>query len=77
MVGFANPVTFELGIRQKILTDEGRDQPIMLILSHGPVLIKVPILCSKFKNKNCAWSIITICIQICMNKSLLIANNLE
>ena len=29
------------------------------------------------KNKNCAWSIITIFIQIYMNKSLLIADNIE
>ena len=28
------------------------------------------------KNKNCAQSIITICIQICMNKSLFIADHI-
>ena len=58
-----------------------RDRPIMLIfylLCYAALLINLPIMLKiMLKNKNCAQSIITICIQIYMNKSLLVADNVE
>ena len=64
-----------LGFQNLLL--ETRDQPIMLIFSllcYAAVLKKLPIM---LKNKNYVYFIITIYIQICMNKLLLIAHNLE
>ena len=42
------------------------------VLKNLPIMLKIIL-----KNKNCAWSIITIIIQICIKKSLIIADNLE
>ena len=50
--------------------------PIILRMLHClynlPIMLKIML-----KNKNCAQSIITIYIQIYMNKSLLVADNVE
>ena len=52
---------------------------IFYLLCYAAVLIKFTYYAQNYaqENKNCAYSFITICIQICMNDPLLISDNLE
>ena len=45
---------------------------LIIICYNLPIMLKIVR-----KNKNCAWSNITICIQVGMNNSLPIADNME